>query len=280
MNTSYSKKDNSYKNNYRNNLTGPRHTIFKDDDMEDDMNDVNVVDEIPLYVMAYNLYLKFIKEGGDCEVNVSSKTRAHLHYFFYPSNIFKDHIDQNGTILGPDGLYNNQYYKPTPDDPPIGPPNKNGAISPKSALGNLNQNNTTSTNTNNNNNKNNTENKDNLEDSGLYELLKERENPNNNRSYTHLYKLYHIFDGAWAEMFHLLLNNVYPRFGWSDSFKEIEDKLRKDLKDETPFLKRLISMETNEWFETVKPRSLIIVGVDKIPVDEQISYFGKPFERM
>ena len=239
---------------------------------DDSSNNVTEVDDdIPLYVMGYALYLKFIKEGGDSEVNISSKTRTHLHYFFHPSNLLKDDEtpmgggNTPGRTPGGVGLQSVSHT-------PKGGPTRGGPFGVGGGGGLRRHNQSTP-------GGDDAKDGDN-EDLVIYEFLKDRENPNSSRSYTHLYKLYHIFDGAWAEIFHLIVSNVYPRFTANEFFNEIKEQLKKDLTDETQFLKHLVSRECNEWFETVKPRSLIIIGVDKIPVDEQISYFGKPLERV
>ena len=259
----------------------------------DSQNNVaEVDDDIPLYVMGYGLYLKFIKEGGDSEVNITSKQRTQLHWFFHPSNLLRDDnngrmvtdITPGGVVLGPNGPDKNQYYKPTRDDPPVGPPNPNAPspsypissapIAPRGGRVNIRKFNTPG-------GPGRYDEDEDKDDLIIYEWLKMRENPDEKYSYAHLFWLYHIFDGAWAEIFYLVERNVYPRFTSNGYYQEIKDNLRKDFDDETIFLKHLVSRELNEWFQTIKPRSLVITNADKMPSrDEKLSYFGKPLERV
>ncbi|ETO17781.1 hypothetical protein RFI_19532 [Reticulomyxa filosa] len=101
-----------------------------------------------------------------------------------------------------------------------------------------------------------------------------------NQSTEHLFRLYHIFDGAWAEIWHLVTSNVYPRFVTTDHYLSIKKRLFQELEQEKMELSRIISSEDNSWFDHIKPRKLEIVGVKALPVDEQVVLFGKPVVRV
>ena len=187
--------------------------------------EVNNKQNIPLYVLAYEIYLKYIREGSDWEVNISSKTGNLLHLFFQASNSLTSNATIGDNALGEE------------NDSPHVNIDINGKIS------------------------------------ALYPLLTKRENPNLENSFRYLYKLYHIFDEAWAEIFHLFAIDVYQRFTKRDLFHNIKDRLRNDLNDEETCLKHLVEYECNQWFEAIKPRSLIM-HFDRVPVT-QLSYFDQ-----
>lgn len=110
--------------------------------------------------------------------------------------------------------------------------------------------------------------------------LEERENPTSPHSAWYLYRLFHIFDGAWGEIWHLILLNSYPRFIASEKYLEIKEQLEVKYKRDVFSLARIISADAHTWFDHIHPRKLIVIGVDPLPVNEQIAYFGKPLSKV
>eukprot|EP00483_Globobulimina_turgida_P003075 UN03080 len=114
-------------------------------------------EEVPLYVLATNLYEKFVRENSEYEINLPSKVKSKLHFFFH----------QNFADLDDDDIEYNEY------------------------------------------------------------------------------RLFHIFDKAWAEIWHLLTLNSYRRFLNSTHYLSIESQLELALCDEKPSLHRLIVLDSN-----------------------------------
>merc|ERR1712228_486714 len=205
----------------------------------DDDNDESdeQIDDLPLYVMATNLYRMFIKEHSELEVNISAKVRTNLHFYFH----------QNFADLDVSDL---QYHE---------------------------------------------------------------------------YRLFHIFDTSWKEIWNLLILNSYRRFLDTAHYLSIRDMLEIALSDEKPSLYRLIVLDSNydeyiatmieshnpykrkkihkssaltvgtnwrmhgystaskskysslniEEMHDLKPTSLVDIGVKTMPIDEQVHHFGK-----
>ena len=208
---------------------------------ERDASDVDgdTDDELPLYVMATNLYKTFIKEHSEYEVNLSAKVRTNLHFYFH----------QNFADLDVSDL---QYHE---------------------------------------------------------------------------YRLFHIFDTSWKEIWNLLILNSYRRFLDSEHYLSIREMLEIALNDEKPSLYRLIVLDSNydqyiatmieshdpykrkkihknggsalavdtnwtmhgystgtkskfsslniEEMHDLKPTSLVDIGGKMMPIDEQVHHFGK-----
>ena len=219
-----------------------------DDDLADYGYDENGKRRpLPLYVMATNLYKTFIKESGEYEINLPSKIKTKLHFFFHQN--FKD-----------------------------------------------------------------------LEESDLQ---------------YHEYRLFHIFDKSWAEIWHLLTLNSYRRFLDTEHYVSIKDQLEMALSDEKRSLLRLIVLDSNndqhiatlieshdpykrrkingknthrlnnisnlstmntlspttmdkerlnsmniEEMNELNPTSLVNINVDPLPIAEQVHHFGKTMTRV
>merc|ERR1711933_156586 len=61
----------------------------------------------------------------------------------------------------------------------------------------------------------------------------------------HEYRLFHIFDKSWAEIWHLLTLNSYRRFLETEHYESIQDQLELALSDEKPSICRLIVLDSN-----------------------------------
>ncbi|ETO24154.1 hypothetical protein RFI_13009 [Reticulomyxa filosa] len=188
-----------------------------------------------LYDIAKSVYDRFIVEGSEMEINISSKSRSNLHFFFHQQNLPMPKGTSNLS------LGNN----------PLGH-TKNSSYPKKNTTTQMVQTN----------------------------LHLSQEEEKVDQSSDHLYRLYHIFDGAWAEIWHLLSSNVYPRFVTTDHYLSIKQRLFQELEKEKLDLYRIVSSEDNSWFDHIKPRKLEIVGVKALPVDEQVALFGKPVVRV
>ena len=61
----------------------------------------------------------------------------------------------------------------------------------------------------------------------------------------HEYRLFHIFDKSWAEIWHLLTLNSYRRFLDTEHYVSIKEQLEMALADEKKSLLRLIILDSN-----------------------------------
>eukprot|EP01083_Nonionella_stella_P076836 209545_1 len=178
--------------------------------------------EASLYTIASSLYTMFIRENSEYEINLPSKLRTTLHFFFHQN--FAD-LEAN--------------------------------------------------------------------DQQIYE-----------------YRLFHIFDKSWAEIWKLITLNSYRRFLTTSHYMSIHSQLQTAYSDELPALYRLILTHVHndqhvdnvieshtqskhktmknqkvngrirslnaEEIHDLRPTALVLnISVEPMPVDEQVHHFGR-----